>query len=329
MKKSLVALAVLGAFSGIAAAQSSVSIYGVVDVWAGRDKNGAPGASSNTVLNSGGLSTSRLGFKGSEDLGGGLSAIFGLEAGLAIDAGTSNAGGALQFNRQSYLGFSGGFGEIIAGKVWTAYDDIEAGAHQLGGATTFAVEYAVMDSGNNYSGNPNNGFKYTSPDFGGFSGAASYSLDENAATKSNVTAFHVKYANGPIYAGFAYQDEGSTTDIKYTRINGSYDFGMAKLLLTFGRVKEAAGSANEYSIGVDFPLSDALVLSAGYAAHNPNSTYSTNPDGDRKGFGLGATYMLSKRTTTYAAYTTANTDNAAGVRTNELRRFGVGVRHSF
>jgi len=104
---------------------------------------------------------------------------------------------------------------------------------------------------------------------------------------------------------------------------------MAKLLLTYGRVKEAAGAASEYSIGVDLPLSDALVLSAGYAAHNPNSTYSVNPDGDRKGFGLGATYMLSKRTTTYAAYTTANTDNAAGARTNELRRFGVGVRHTF
>jgi len=329
MKKSLIALAVLGSFAGVASAQSSVSIYGLLDAWVGKDKNGAPGAASTTVLNSGGLSTSRIGFKGTEDLGGGLSAIFGLEAGLAVDAGTSNAGGALQFNRQSFVGFSGGFGEVIAGKVWTAYDDIEAGAHQLGGATTFAVEYAVMDTGNNYTANPNNGFKYTSPDFGGFSGAVSYSLDESAATKANKTAFHVKYANGPIYAGFAYQDEGSTADIKYTRINGSYDFGMAKLLLTYGRVKEAAGSANEYSIGVDVPLSAALTLSAAYAMHNPNSTYSTNPDGERKGFGVGATYALSKRTTAYAAYTLANTDDAAGVRTNELRRFGVGVRHAF
>ncbi len=330
MKKSLIALAILGSFAGVASAQSSVSIYGIVDVWAGREKiNVAPGTSANSVLQSGGLSTSRLGFKGTEDLGGGLSAVFGLEAALNIDVGQSTAGGGLQFNRQSYLGFSGGFGEVIAGKVWTAYDDIEASAHQLFGASDFAVEYAVMDSGNNYSANPNNGFKYTSPDFGGFSGAVSYSLDESAATKSNVTAFHVKYANGPIYAGLAYQDEGDTTDIKYTRINGSYDFGVAQLLLTFGRVKEAAGAANEYSIGVNFPVSPALTLSAAYAMHNPNSGYSANPDGERKGFGLGATYALSKRTTAYAAYTTANTDNAAGARTAETRLFGVGVRHTF
>lgn len=330
MKKSLIALAILGSFAGVASAQSSVSIYGIIDVWAGREKiNAAPGTSSLSKLQSGGLSTSRLGFKGSEDLGGGLNAIFGLEAGLDIDQGVSNAGGALQFNRSSYVGFSGGFGEIIAGKVWTAYDDIEASAHQLFGASDFAVEYAVMDSGNNYSAIPNNGFKYTSPAFGGFSGAVSYSLDENTTTKSNVTAFHVKYANGPIYAGLAYQDEGDTADIKYTRINGSYDFGVAQLLLTYGRVKEAAGSANEYSIGVNFPVSPALTVSAAYAIHNPNNGYSTNPDGERKGFGVGATYALSKRTTAYAAYTTANTDNAAGARTAETRLFGVGVRHAF
>lgn len=329
MKKSLVALAVLGAFAGVAQAQSSVTLYGIADVWVGSTRNGAPGTSSVTEMGSGGLSTSRIGFKGTEDLGGGLSVVFGLEAGLNIDVGQSNAGGALQFNRQSYIGFAGGFGEIIAGKVWTAYDDIEAAAHQLAGASDFAVEYAVMDSGNLYQGNPNNGFKYTSPDFGGFSGAVSYSLDENTAASNNVTAFHVKYANGPIYAGLAYQDEGSTTDLKYTRINGSYDFGVAQLLLTFGRVKEAVGAANEYSIGVNFPVSPALMVSAGYAVHNPNSTYSTNPDGERKGFGVGATYALSKRTTAYAAYTTANTDDAAGVRTNETRLLGVGVRHSF
>ncbi|MBX3609745.1 MAG: porin [Hydrogenophaga sp.] len=330
MKKSLVALAVLGAFSGVASAQSSVSIYGLMDAWVGSQRDGAPGTKSTTVLNSAGLSTSRLGFKGSEDIGGGLSVIFGLEAGLSVDNGQSNAGGALQFNRQSFVGFSGGFGEVVAGKVWTAYDDIEAGAHQLGGATNFAVEYSVMDTGNNYTGNPNNGFKYSSPEFGGFSGAVSYSLDESATTKSNVMAFHVKYNGGPIYAGFAYQDEGDTADIKYTRINGSYDFGVAKLLLTYGRVKEAAGKANEYSIGVDVPMGDALTLSAGYAMHKAKSGYSTFATNEKaRGLGLGATYMVSKRTTLYAAMVTADKKDPSGAKTNELRRYGVGVRHTF
>lgn len=336
MKKSLIALAILGSFAGVASAQSSVSIYGIVDVWAGRSKDGAPATSSNSVLNSGGLSTSRLGFKGTEDLGGGLSAVFGLEAGLAIDNGQSTDGGGLRFNRQSYVGFAGGFGEIIAGRVWTAYDDIEAAAHQLAGASTFAVEYAVMDSGNEYSANPNNGFKYTSPDFGGFSGAVSYAIDEKtgADNEGKVSAVHLKYAAGPLYAGIAYQkqkDSLQPDSVSFTRANATYDFGVAQLLLTYGRVKEVAGSANEYSIGVNFPVSPALTVSAAYAIHNPDSGYSISgiPDGERKGFGLGATYALSKRTTAYAAYTTANADDAAGVRTNEYRLFGVGVRHAF
>lgn len=334
MKKSLVALAVLGAFAGVAQAQSSVSLYGIADVWVGSTRDGAPGTNSISEMGSGGLSTSRIGFKGTEDLGGGLSAVFGLEAGLNVDVGQSSAGGALQFNRQSFVGLAGGFGEVIAGRVWTAYDDIEAAAHQLFGASDFAVEYAVMDSGNNYSANPSNGFKYSSPEFGGFKGAVSYSLDEKtgAANVAKVGAFNVTYTAGPLYAGLAYQQEKASlqpNSTAYTRANATYDFGVAQLLLTFGRVKEVAGAANEYSIGVNFPVSPALTLSAAYAIHNPNSTYSTNPDGERKGFGVGATYALSKRTTAYAAYTTANTDDAAGVRTNEKRLLGVGVRHAF
>ena len=319
MKKSLIALAVLGV-AGVAHAQSSVTLYGIADAGIFKDKG------QSADMRSGGLNSSRLGFKGTEDLGGGLAAVFGLEAGLTIDNGTA---GGVSFNRQSYVGFAGGFGEVTFGKMWTSYDDIEAGAHSLFGGLDFAPEYAVMLSGRDYIGNPNNGFKYTTPSFGAFSGAVSYSLDESAATKANVTAFHLKYADGPIYAGLAYQDEGDTADIKYTRINGSYDFGAAQLLLTYGRVKESAGAANEYSIGVNVPLSPALAVSAAYATHKPNAGYSTNPDGERKGFGIGATYMLSKRTTAYAAYTTADTENAAGATTAETRLFGVGIRHSF
>ncbi|MDO9203061.1 MAG: porin, partial [Hydrogenophaga sp.] len=112
MKKSLIALAVLAA-SGAAMAQSSVTLYGIADVVIHKDK----GASA--ALASGGVSGSRLGFKGTEDLGGGLKANFVLEQGLQLDTGAIGDGTAKTagqaFSRQSYVGLSGGFGEVKLG----------------------------------------------------------------------------------------------------------------------------------------------------------------------------------------------------------------------
>lgn len=322
MKKSLLALAVLGAFASAASAQSSVTLYGIADVWVGSKDTGT---GSVTSLDSAGLSTSRLGFKGSEDLGGGLSAIFGLEAGLSIDNGQSNAGGGLQFNRQSFVGFEGGFGQIIAGKVWTAYDDISASAI-TGFDSAFSPEYFAFGS-TGYSANPNNGFKYTSPDFGGISGAVSYALDENNAVDENTTAFHVKYSGGPVYVGVAYQEEtAAAVESKYTRVGASYDLGVAKVLANFGQVKQTGGlKTNDYSVGVDVPLSSALTIGAGYARGKDNAAAGSEK---RDAFGIVATYSLSKRTTAYAGYTSGD-GKTNGVKTSELDLYAVGIRHSF
>src|SRR5690606_25713831 len=122
---------------------------------------------------SGLLSTSRLGFKGSEDLGGGLSAVFKLEGSLAVDTGTSDA---LKFNRESYVGLAGGFGEIRFGKIWTAYDDI---AWNVNPVFDSAFSPAVVRPSLSFDGNPNNGIKDVSPEFGGFSGALSTNLRES------------------------------------------------------------------------------------------------------------------------------------------------------
>lgn len=330
MKKSLVALAVLGAFAGAASAQSSVTIYGVADAWVGSQKDTGgvvvPQVSSTNVLSSGGLSRSRLGFKGTEDLGGGLSAVFVLEAGLSIDNGTA---GGLSFNRQSYVGFAGGFGEVTFGKMWTAYDDIEGKASSVFGSFDFGPEYAVMLSARDYILNPNNGIKYTSPDFGGISGAASYSLDETVGGDAEVTAFHVKYTGGPLYVGLAYQDEGTTGGLpnpEYIRANATYDFGVAQLLAGYGNKKVGAAKTNDYSLGVNVPVGPAVMVSAGYARSKDNAAAGSNK---RDGFGLGATYALSKRTSLYAAYTSADWENGAGVETNDISLWGIGISHSF
>jgi predicted porin len=308
MKKSLVALAVLGV-AGVAQAQSSVTLYGIADVGVIKHKGSA------AALESGLLSGSRLGFKGTEDLGGGLSAVFLLEAGLSLDTGGPEN---FSFNRQSYVGLGGGFGEIRFGRMWTAYDDL---AWNTNPVFDSAFSPAVIRPSLGFVGNPNNGIKYVSPEFGGVSGAFSTSLREGGTTRS--TAFQVKYEAGPIYAGLAHQiDKDGSDETKFTTLNGSYDFGAAKLLASYGRFAIEGGKATDLTIGADVPLG-AVTLSAGFV--------QTKVDGlsDRlNSFGLGATYGLSKRTTLYAGARKVN-DTASDLGVAPETTYGLGIKHTF
>lgn len=330
MKKSLIALAVLAA-SGASFAQSSVTLYGIADVWFGRTT--LTDAPSQIKLDSGGVSGSRFGFKGSEDLGGGLKANFLLEQGFNIDTGATTAGQA--FSRQSYVGFSGGFGEVKLGKMWTAFDDINGAANAVFDSALSPQNGVWLSTG--YQANPNNGLYYVSPSMGGFSAAVNYALGENKTATvdaGSVVAFNVKYEGGPVYAGLAYQREKATDAAdatNFTRVNGSYDFGVAKLLAGYGRVSGSpvAGtsdfSTTEWELGADFPVSGALTLSAGIARSSDNAAKG---DATRKGYGLGAAYAMSKRTTVYGGYQSANTSKP-GVADSDATLLAVGVKHTF
>ena len=128
MKKSLLALAVLGAFVGAASAQSSVTVFGIVDLSLANVKN--DGSDARKSMNSNALNSNRFGFRGVEDLGGGLSAKFHLEAGMSNDIGTAgggnslgtapaNSNGAALFNRRSTVGLAGKFGEVRLGREYS------------------------------------------------------------------------------------------------------------------------------------------------------------------------------------------------------------------
>ena len=344
MKKSLIALAVLAA-SGASFAQSSVTIYGIVDAYVGVNK--AVDATTkqvvtSTVLNSGGVDGNRWGLKGSEDLGGGLKADFVLEQGFNIDTGAvagngnpaGNAGQA--FARYSAVGFSGGFGEVKLGKYSSAYDMVENGANAVFNSG-LSAEAGTWKSGG-YIWNPANGIYYATPEFSGFSGAVSYALGENknAVTgegAGNVSAFNVKYAQGPIMASLGYQTEkatGNATANKFGQINGSYDFNVAKLQLAYGTATvntAVTTKTNEYQIGVTAPVSTALALSANYA-YSKDDANSAATGVKRAGIGLGAAYTLSKRTFVYGGYRaeSAKQDGMANVDTS---LFAVGVHHVF
>lgn len=331
MKKTLIAMAVLAA-SGAAMAQSNVTLYGIVDAGIGSFKNGAPGSSSETEMRSGGLSTSRIGFKGTEDLGGGLKAVFKLEAAIDVQAGATRTP---YFGRGAYVGLAGGFGEVNIGKNWTALDDIYGAGNSGFDGSRLAISNVVWESAS-YLDIPDSTIKYVSPSFGGFSGAVSYSLDQGVNPTINpstdVTSFQLSYAAGPIAAALGYQQESKglgVADRKTTMVNGSYDLGVARLIAAFGTVSGVTGGdkANDYHVGVDVPLGSALTISGGYASSKAKTAGVTTSKTD--GFGIAAKYSLSKRTTTYAGYRDADTENGAGVKTNERKEFIVGVNHAF
>jgi predicted porin len=329
MKKSLIALAVLAA-TGSAMAQSSVTLSGRVDAYLSSLTTGVGAAElTQTGLTNGGLTGSRWALNGSEDLGGGLTAMFKLENRFSIDDGTSVGG----FSGDAYLALAGGFGTVKLGRTYTAFDD----------ARSMSVRSNVFDSvftpsvggiGGDYTVRGANGIRYESPVFSGFSGAASYAFGEDktaAADASNVISLHAKYAAGPLAAAYGYQEENAagTTTNKYNQLSAAYDFGMASLSAGYSKRSGTAASGDDkgYNIGVNVPVGAALNLSVGYAREE--TEIAGNTSAKAAGFGLGATYNMSKRTTLYTGFKQAKTENGAGAEIAKVRLFGLGVRHTF
>jgi predicted porin len=352
MKKSLITIAVLAA-SGVASAQSTVTLYGLVDAYVGTLKvNGLRQTGVNLANpaggSGGGFNTSRFGLKGSEDLGGGLKANFVLEAGFDPSTGAANSytnpftkveSNAI-FGRQSWVGLSGGFGEIKLGKMWTPYDEVKGSGAAAFDANIFAPAGSVWLS-NDYKDRPGNSIYYSTPNFSGFSAAGLISQGENKGVNAQglslkagaIASVNVQYAGGPFAAAFAYQQErqGNITvganpnKVKYTQLNGSYDLQVVKLLAAYGNVKNGNDKTNEYQVGVDVPLGAATV-SGGFA--QSKTQLGLGGDTKRSGFGLAGKYDLSKRTflytgVQYAKEKVANTPDA------KLETFAVGVQHKF
>lgn len=368
MKKSLIALAVLAA-SGAAMAQSSVTLYGTADIWVGSTKNsatvgGVSGSERTTAVDSSGVNTSNFGFKGTEDLGGGLKANFKLEQGFNVDDGTAQAAGSA-FNRQAWVGVSGGFGEVQLGRVWTSYDDIRSSAND----TFSANQASSFNTWVGYNDRTSNGIKYISPDFGGISGSFTYAFGEDKNTSTNdksndLMGLGLQYAAGPLFVGFAHQTEKSGTNTKlsvgntlaklagvdpsvinnafidgtkvtYNLVNASYDLGMVKLIGGINQVKGTepgtAGSikANEFNLGVEAPLSSALKVAAGYSQskikEDGNSVLKSN------GFSAAVTYSLSKRTMVYGVLTQTKFKDDTGFSSDSAKSqlYAVGVQHKF
>ena len=353
MKKSLIALAVLAA-SGAAMAQSSVTLYGVADVFVGSAKTEVGGAGlRQNVVNTSGINGSRWGLRGSEDLGGGMKAIFTLESGFNLDNGSSAQGGQL-FGRQAFVGLESGFGTVSLGRQYSAYDTLHGATNMNGDAFTFnaasgtlnvngaspASNIGVSANGmKDYSSRVDNSIAYTSPSFSGFSGAVVYGFGENKNAVAPLfnngatdnASVHLKYANGPLLVGYAYQQEKTVSSLgaedknKYNLVGATYDFGVVKLNGSYNQAKNNTFKDKEGQIGVAVPFG-AAAISAGYAR---SKSEGLGVERIGKGYSILGTYDLSKRTRLYAGAQNTKAYVLNSPLETETTVYGLGVRHAF
>jgi predicted porin len=340
MKKTLIALAAVAATSA-AFAQSSVTMFGIVDLGITSIDQG--GDSLVSVSNEG-QASNRLGFRGVEDLGGGMKASFWLEGGFSADTGTATGG--FQFNRKATLGLSGGFGEIRLGRDYTPtfYNHSAYTVFGTNGLGNSVNTFTTLGSGSTTTVRADNAISYFTPNFGGFQAQLMVSAKEsNAANTPNEYAgVRVVYNAGPLSASLATASEGSsiqTESYKRTNLGATYDFGMAKLWLFYVNGKFGALKSNQYALGVTAPVGPGTVK-ASYL----KSDFDNTADGATH-ITVGYDYPLSKRTVVYGVFSRVANDGASTFSANyggsgaanpaavtaggNSTGYGIGVRHSF
>ena len=330
MKKTLLALAVLGTLAGTASAQTNVTIYGVVDAGVSWIDNGA--AAGNTVrMDSGLLNGSRLGFRGTEDLGGGLSANFQIENGFDSTTGAATQGGLL-FGRQAWVGLSNNLGAVKLGRqnnvlyVASAFVYDPFGISLAGDASKFFKLYGSRtDNAVDFSVKA-----------GGVTGELAYGFGEVAGNNSGNRQLGVmlRYKAGPVDALLAYHRQNNATgtdNAKTTLLGGNYDFGRAKVYAAYAWDKGlGALDQRDALIGVGVPVGGVGTVLASYI----RKTDKAVANADSNQIALGYVHDLSKRTALYTSYSRVSNDGAANyggaaVAGATVKLFDFGVRHRF
>ncbi|MEK7346831.1 MAG: porin [Pseudomonadota bacterium] len=337
------ALAVL-TVSAASFAQSTVTLYGVADQGYNTDKKTVGTVATKTTGLASILSGSRFGFKGTEDLGGGLKANFVMEYAVATDDATTSMA-----NRQSFVGLAGAFGSVNLGRQYSQIHAVQGTFDANGNATA-----AGWLGGGTSTVRTSNAVVYTTPSFGGFSAALELGAGEVAqggsgavtGNANNLTALGLSYANGPLtvkaatesikLAKLAYAAPGiaaavdlsnALADRKANSIGASYDLGVAKLMAVTTSAKAGtaadAGEVKTNNFGVSIPVG-AVALNA--TVSNGSYVDSGAASVKTSGYQVGANYSLSKRTTAYALMGQGKNKAATATKHDT---FAVGVRHTF
>lgn len=333
LNRNIIAAAAFAAASTASLAQSTVTVYGVLDQGVIKGNGGtatSQGAlGTSKAWNLGQATTSRLGFRGTEDLGGGLSAQFQIEHRLNPDTGAQNSSTAL-WNGRSYVQLSSkDLGAVYLGREYTPGWHVQVKSDPFGndgvgqaGPVALWGNYQTPDAQGNGTRSSNT-VGYKSPKLlGGLTVNAAVALSESTGL-GRVQGFNAEYAQGPLYLGLSFEQvkNGSANKQGVTSFAAHYDLGMVKPIFYYAQGKTGTNGSVEAStwmLGATAPLAGGTVK---FMYYDLDSDVNSN---DRSKFGLGYNYPLSKRTNLYAdfgqAKQTGRTNNSA---------YALGVKHVF
>jgi len=359
MKRTLLALAAT-ALSGAAFAQSSVTLYGVVDAGITAVK----GDKTWSGLTSGNNMTSRLGLRGVEDLGAGLKATFRLEGGINLDNGDgasgytgATSGAGFSFRRNATVGLQGTFGELRLGRELTAAYNAVARYDPFGsvglGASNVWGNGGAGDAGVNQNARTtdqriNNAITYISPNFSGFKVGLNYGFGEVAGKHSEgrYIGAGATYDNGPISAGLSVEQlsrDGVSGDITAWSLGGAYNFGVVRVQAGYRQSEvddfnalNAEAKRKGYLLGMTAPVGPGIIRVA--YNHYRDSQTGWADDAKADHLSVGYVYNLSKRTALYGTYSYLKNkkqgssfflSSAADLKNGKQQGVQFGLSHSF
>jgi predicted porin len=344
--KRLAAAAMFTCLPLAAVAQTTnVQLYGVIDAGVAVQDTGNPGEGRTTQVGSGNQSTSRFGFKGTEDLGNGLKAIFNLEAGFNADDGKSDADtGKGLFQRRAVVGLEGSFGQLTIGREYSPIAAV-AGSSDIFGQGFYGTNLSAFGSSpDRLTRRLANSVNYKSASYNGLKFLAAYSAGEKATGPSNdLKGVGLEYANGPLYLGAAYHTikRLDSNDDKQYAVGAGYNFGSFEVkgnwMVADGE-GVATGKYTQYNLGAAVPVGEGKFY--------VNLQQNKNDANDAKGnaWAVAYSYTLSKRTNLYASYASLNNNSlatfglssssnnlvpAATAKGADPDVFAVGIRHTF
>lgn len=340
MKKLLLA-ALLAGLTTTAAAQTS--LYGLVDGFVGH----STGKTSATQISAGGMTTSYIGIRSTEDLGGGVKANAVLEQFLRPDtAQQGRFNGDTQYARNAYVGLSSKLGEVQVGRVTTPYFISTIAFNALGDSFVFSPMVTQRFGVNNFNlagGGVDTGWNNSvlvKTNAGPLALTGVYSAgvqDDAVGTKQAGKSVGAMYFRGPIGLTATWQDveQGAgKPNMTSTIVGGSFDLKVAKLFAQYNRVDNSDAVTKEdkgYSLGATMPLGKGNTAMVSYAKFDHN--FVNKRSAETSSWALGVAHHLSKRTDLYAAVRDTNYTNDGVNRTNvawaDTRVTGVGVRHRF
>jgi len=319
MNKTLIAMAVAGVMAAPMAAQADATVYGKIHVSidsgdTGLDNDNPPDKTSGLFWQS---NSGRVGVKGSEDLGGGLKAVWQFESNASFGSGSTSFGG-----RNSFLGLSGGWGTFIGGKHDTPFKSVarwfDLFGDQVGDTRNLIQRLGSSISafgGESWDNRPDNVLAYTSPAFGGgFDIQAAYVMDD-ATDNSTGTSVYGRWKSGDWLVGLGYETHDQPAGSTASSSNGlraglQWSPGAWKMNAFWQSISDSDGisgfDGDAYGVGAAYTMGKNVIKAQYFMTSNDFQGFTDSVDASM--IAVGWDYKFSKRTTGYLAYATTSND---------------------